>query len=153
MAKYVLLAFDDDKQADVFVERTQELRAVVMDDRKYPDSTVTELPCDVRGVYRKPTKFCNCHGIKKRGFTRGRKFGWWVCSQCSKPTVGWGRGDHWFLALGKNLLPISNSAPEYRGDGVFARHFKKCPECDNMLVTEVGHATTHVYCPQCEVWR
>jgi hypothetical protein len=155
MAKYVILAFDSDDEADKFVEETQAQQAVWVggtDCPCYPDEG-TELKCDVRGVFRKPTKFCSCTSVKSRGFSRGRKYGWWVCSQCGKPTVGWGRGDHWFLALGKNLLPISNVAPEYRGDGVFARHFKKCPVCDNTLVTEMGVGTTKVYCPQCNEWR
>lgn len=145
MARYVLLAFDDDKVADVFVEAMQTSQRDGM-------PTVPQRT-DVRGVYKKPTKFCDCHGIKKRGFFRGPKWGWWVCSQCGRPTVGWGRGDHWFLALGKNLLPVGGMATEYRGDGVFARSFKPCSECGNTLVAEVGHATTHVYCPQCEAWR
>lgn len=147
MSKYVLLAFDSDTDADAYVEFVRNARAV-----QASWGTGTK-PADVRGVYKKPTKFCSCHGIKKRGFTRGRKYGWWVCDQCKKPTVGWGRGDHWFLALGRNLLPIDESAPEYRGDGVFARHFKSCSTCNNTLMAEVGHVQTLVWCPQCEEWR
>lgn len=149
MAKYVLLAFDDDKEADKFIEQTQRAHGIYDDE----GGGHMSYACDVRGVYRKPTKFCDCKTTKHRGFTRGKKYGWWVCSQCGKPTVGWGRGDHWFLALGKNLLPVDNRAPEYRGDGVFARHFKKCEGCDGTLVCEVGHAQTKVFCPQCEEWR
>jgi hypothetical protein len=147
MAKYVLLSFDDDKLADEFV---QQFTDDVVERAKYER---TGIYAYVRGVYKKPTKFCTCVGIKKRGFTRGKKYGWWVCDQCKKPTVGWGRGDHWFLALGKNLLPVGGNAPEYRGDGVFARHFKECSVCNNTLMTELGHATTHVWCPQCQEWR
>lgn len=158
MAKYVLLAFDNDDEADKFVEETQAQRAVWITSTDVPDrdtdcNGMLELACDVRGVYRKPTKFCSCTSLKHRGFSRGKKYGWWVCAQCGKPTIGWGRGDHWFLALGKNLLPVSNIAPEYRGDGVFARHFKKCETCNNTLVTELGNATTKVFCPQCNEWR
>jgi hypothetical protein len=147
MAKYVLLAFNNDKQADEFAQRfTDDVAERAQFER-------TGIYAYVRGMFRMPTKFCSCVGIKKRGFVRGKKYGWWVCSMCGKPTIGWGRGDHWFLALGKNLLPISNIAPEYRGDGVFARSFKECPECHSTLVCEVGQATTHVYCPQCQEWR
>lgn len=154
MAKYVILAFDDDDEADKFVEETQRRQGVIndMDCPCYPDDKAL-IKADVRAVFRKPTKFCDCKTVKHRGFSRGRKYGWWVCAQCGKPTVGWGRGDHWFLALGKNLLPISNIAPEYRGDGVFARSFKKCHVCDNTLMTEIGHATTKVFCPMCKEWR
>lgn len=154
MAKYVLLAFDNDDEADKFVEATQQRQGVLNDNDCpcYPEDGA-HIKADVRGVYRKPTKFCSCTSYKHRGFRRGTKYGWWVCAQCGKPTIGWGRGDHWFLALGKNLLPVSNTAPEYRGDGVFARHFKKCEVCNNTLVTELGNATTKVFCPQCREWR
>lgn len=147
MAKYVLLNFEDDDAADQFVK----------DCTDYPDAPIltpvqeNEVKAFVRGVWKKPTKFCDCRGggMKNRGFTRGKKFGWWVCTKCKKPTVGWARGEHWFLALGKNLLPISQRAPEYRGDGIFARHFKACEGCGSTLVTEIGHADTKIWCPTC----
>lgn len=151
MAKYVLVAFEDDARADEFVRRFTE------DVEENARDTRSNIYAYVRGMWKKPTKFCECSisgvGIKKRGFTRGRKYGWWVCSQCKRPTVGFGRGDHWFLALGRNLLPVDNRAPEYRGDGVFARHFKPCEGCGTTLVAEVGHAQTEVYCHVCGVWR
>lgn len=42
---------------------------------------------NVRGVYKMPRSFCNelNHG-KQRGFTKGQRFGWWVCHTCRKPS-------------------------------------------------------------------
>jgi hypothetical protein len=40
------------------------------------------------GIYKKPTMFCDGeHGGRKTevGFTKGQKYGWWVCAKCRKP--------------------------------------------------------------------
>jgi hypothetical protein len=113
MARYVLLSFDNDKEADDFVQATQERKTVAV-------ASATEVVANlyeatVRAVFKKPTIFCQCTAIKHRGWTRGKKFGWWVCSQCHKPSRGWAHGDMWYAALGTNLLPISEEAPENRG--------------------------------------
>jgi hypothetical protein len=150
MANYVLLQFDNEDEASAFMEAAREDNVFVSN----KPGSLARLPIDLRGLFKKPTKFCDCANtggnLKKRGFTRGKKFGWWVCDRCHKPTKSWGRGDHWFLALGRNLLPIDAWAPEYRGDGVFARSVKTCPECSSALVVEVGHAACITYCPTCK---
>jgi hypothetical protein len=92
----------------------------------------------VRGVWRKPTKFCEgagCTSGKGRpGFTRGRKYGWMVCANCKKPTRGWVNGDHWFSSLGVNLLPISDETPDWRGPG---------------HVTHPGYKPKAIWCQDC----
>lgn len=48
----------------------------------------------VVGLFAKPTAFCQC-GIEKWTTTktspattkRGRRFGWWVCTVCKRPTA------------------------------------------------------------------
>ena len=121
MARYVLLAFDDDQDAIAFVDMVSVLHA---EDKEF---LVTDDPIHegrsfkgfIRGMWKKPTMFCDCTDKRKppHGWTRGQKWGWWVCTKCSRPSVGWARGDVWYTALGKNILPISNDAPEYRGPG------------------------------------
>lgn len=40
------------------------------------------------GIYKIPTMFCDGqHGGRKTevGFTKGLKYGWWVCAKCMKP--------------------------------------------------------------------
>jgi hypothetical protein len=110
MAKYVLLAFDDDKKADEFLQKN-------FLGSEYVDYESAEVWATLRAVFKKPTQFCQCTAIKHRGWTRGKKFGWWVCSQCKKPSRQWAHGDTWYAALGTNLLPISEEAPENRGPG------------------------------------
>jgi hypothetical protein len=95
LAVYVLLTFDDDQHAHDFVK--------VIVQGKYNDSGGK-----IWGVWKKPTQFCpGCQGGKKTslGFTRGLKYGWWVCAKCKKPTPRWASGAHWFTVLGTNLLP------------------------------------------------
>jgi len=129
MAKYVLVAFDDDKDADKFVEFVHNVSSVIIGFAGDKE----ELDAAVRGVWKKPTKFCECTG-GRAGFTRGRKYGWWVCATCKRPTEGWANGDHWQLSLGVNLLPISEAAPEYRGPG---------------HVTHEGYEPKAIWCQQC----
>jgi hypothetical protein len=89
MAKYVLLSFDKDEDADTFVEDCQA----------YPESKIL-TPCqenDVHGVveavFKKPTKFCECTPTQRRGKVgvTGAKFGWYVCGNCHKPAKGGGQ--------------------------------------------------------------
>lgn len=99
MAVYVVLAFEDDTDAKIEVK---ELLAA------------TDAVCSVRAVYKKPTKFCECKGNDK-GWTRGTRFGWFVCARCGLPSRAWAKGDCWFTALGTNLLPVEVIAnPEWR---------------------------------------
>lgn len=114
MAKYVLLQFDDEADADGIIHE-------ILSHRPNADGISVEpgqfYQCTLRAVFKKPTKFCECTNVKKRGFTRGQKYGWWVCDQCKKPTQGWARLELAYQVFGKNLLPPSEDAPEYRGDG------------------------------------
>ena len=71
MAKYLLIRFEDDEDVD---------RVIVS----------SELPGhpEVIAVYKAPTVFCECYSVKNRGWTKGKKWGWWVCDQCGKPAGG-----------------------------------------------------------------
>jgi hypothetical protein len=111
MARYVLLAFDKDSDADAFVKNVQENNGAALVEG-YDHGIIQAF---VRGMWQKPTIFCQCTQIKGRGWTRGKKRGWWVCTKCARPSMGWARGDVWYTALGTNMMPIANNAPEYRG--------------------------------------
>ena len=56
------------------------------------------------GVFKKPTLYCN-----PSDGHRGKKYGWWVCGICGKPTERWANGDLWPYSMGFNLLPKSIS--------------------------------------------
>ncbi len=106
MAVYVLLSFEDDEEAKDFV------RGKVLDNPYLPT---------VCGVFKKPTVFCEepttRHGKGKTGvgWTRGKKYGWWVCTFCGKPSgiAATAGSTKWELALGTNLLPPELSPVEF----------------------------------------
>lgn len=80
-SRYMLIEFDDEASALKLKEQ--------IDDRSRAGR-----PLRVVGLFAKPTRFCEC-GIE--GWTttsrqpsttkRGRKFGWWVCTKCKRPTA------------------------------------------------------------------
>jgi hypothetical protein len=114
MAVYVLLTFDNDGEAKEFVKDVLQEKGVIHGNHEDPAFTRTT----VRGVWKKPTIFCTCvSSDRKVGFTRGRKYGWWVHACCGKPSKLWAQGNAWCTALGVNLLPQSEIAPEYRPPG------------------------------------
>lgn len=84
MAKYVLLSFDSDQDADEFVNIVQE--------GEYPSSPNTRVG-EVHAIFKKPTQFCQCTREQRRGkvLQTGAKFGWLVCGNCYKPTKGGGQ--------------------------------------------------------------
>lgn len=112
MARYVMLQFESDEDAINFVEYIQDSKP---DKDGWEKLLVSIGHSLVRGVWKKPTLFCQCTSIKRRGWTRGKKFGWFVCSECKRPSLQWAKGDAWYVSLGTNLLPISDEAPEHRG--------------------------------------
>jgi hypothetical protein len=111
MAVHVLLEFDNDEDAKAYAIALQTYRS------KYR----------LRGIWKKATLFCDNsdgHRGKKTesGYTRGKKYGWWVCGTCGKPSKAWAGGHRWFGALGTNLLPLAllseeDAAEEYRPVG------------------------------------
>lgn len=98
MARYVLLEFDDNASAKRFVQGVNEDYAAVLPDYKTRRCIA---------VWAKPTLFCECtRGVKGMNpFRRGVKSGWWVHAPCGRPTRAWAKGNHWFSAIGRNLLP------------------------------------------------
>lgn len=86
MAKYVVIEFDNDEDADYEIEHfnTSDARIV--------------------GLYKKPTIFCEHTDARKppKGWTRGKKYGWWICTECGKPSQQWSRALP--SMMGVNLL-------------------------------------------------
>jgi hypothetical protein len=82
MAKYVLLQFDKDEDADAFVN------ILVQDEVSNP----TKVTIRALGVYKKPTQFCACPDRLDPNAKSvvGKKFGWYVHAACGKPRAnGW----------------------------------------------------------------
>ena len=72
MAKYLLIRFEDDEDVNI--------------DKRWFNNMSSQQ--EVIAVYKAPTVFCECYSVKNRGWTKGRKWGWWVCDQCGKPAGG-----------------------------------------------------------------
>lgn len=82
MARLVVLRFDDNEVADEFIKNGKD----------FLDSTYDNFwgNVHVKGLYAMPTQFCDSGGGCSTGkriqfWTRGTKFGWWVCKVCRKP--------------------------------------------------------------------
>jgi len=88
LAKYLVLSFENDADADGFIKALQwhEQAMVPYIEQLFDAGNYEFVDCELVAVYKKPTKFCECTATKKRGWTRGKKYGWWVCDQCKKPS-------------------------------------------------------------------
>jgi hypothetical protein len=114
MAIHVLLSFEDDDLARRFVEKVNGAFEYI------PERKARQ----VLGFWKAPRKFCECTDLTEkdernlnrkgrakkfqRGWTRGKRYGWWVCSKCRKPSKHWEPGlARYDQVLGSNLLPGS----------------------------------------------
>lgn len=100
----VVLQFENDQEA---------LRLV---DELLVEGTQLQLPSSqewtstsIVGLFRAPTKFCdNSDGHRgtktSAGWTRGRKYGWWVCGKCKRPTQSWSSNIQAVVSATHNLL-------------------------------------------------
>lgn len=98
MARYVLLSFDSNVEAEQYVRELAGAESPLSDNSS------------IVGVFGKPTQFCDTathpHATTRRvnGFTRGTRFGWWVCAHCSKPKKAWASNLSAVLSQARNLL-------------------------------------------------
>ena len=91
MVRYVVLEFEDNDAATAYIG------AVAEENRKQREE---KLPFSRRvvGVFVKPGRRCECGDWDRAnyrgpapkkglpsGVVRGAKFGWWVCTRCSRP--------------------------------------------------------------------
>lgn len=89
MARLVVLSFEDNAAAEGFVKQIDNLEYLpegamggVSNDYAPIDAGVVE------GVFALPTQFCeggHGGGKRSRSWSRGKKYGWWVCTVCMKP--------------------------------------------------------------------
>lgn len=74
MAKYVLVQFSSDEDADGFIKTLDAGHDTVPD----------QIRMKVVGAFKKPTLFCECTTPSERS-KRGAKWAWWLCTVCGKP--------------------------------------------------------------------
>lgn len=118
MARYVLLAFDSNDEADQFINATTIKGGVFFTDKEGHFHNTEPDKVKVRGLWAKPTKMCECPNTVLRSFVRGKTYGWYSCAKCKGTHPGWARGEHLYQSFGKNMLPVSADAPEWRGEGI-----------------------------------
>jgi hypothetical protein len=79
VSRYLLIEFDDETSATSLREQINK-------------ATRSGKLFRVVGLFARPGSSCQCaptrgEKIKDR-FTRGSKFGWWLCTTCNKPRLG-----------------------------------------------------------------
>lgn len=85
MAKYVVLEFEDDKDADGLVEGLNAVGYILSASE---NSSMWKTYPNVVGVFKKPTLFCECPPQNNPKSVRGQKWGWWLHKDCGKPRKG-----------------------------------------------------------------
>lgn len=77
-SRYLLIEFDDDKQAESLK-------------KKIDKATKSGKGFRVIGYYARPSNWCKCFRRYKNQqewkIARGPKLGWWICLECRKPMV------------------------------------------------------------------
>lgn len=90
MARYVLLAFDDNSEAEAFVEAATDGQLYYTKPHpKLPNEVSVNLvrgEVSVRGLWGKPSKFCTCAITEVRdNLVIGSKWGWLIHTGCRLP--------------------------------------------------------------------
>lgn len=88
MARLVVLRFEKDDDAELYVESTREDR--------WP-------PATVEGMYQTPTKFHE-PDHKSSGWRWGPKHNWQICHDCGMPSVGYANNHKAIVFDAINLL-------------------------------------------------
>jgi hypothetical protein len=116
MVMSVLVEFADDAKAKAFVEKINGAYEALPED---PPRKIRAV-----GIWKIPTKHCECstQGVKMNisGYTRGKKYGWWVHNICGRPSRFWTKARDVGLlwdGLGRNLLPGAPKVGSPSGSG------------------------------------
>jgi hypothetical protein len=85
VAKYLVLEFEDDKDADGLVEGLNAVGYILSASE---NSSMWKSYPIIAGVFKKPTMFCECPPSNNPKSVRGAKWGWWLHKDCGKPRKG-----------------------------------------------------------------
>lgn len=108
MARHIVISFDDNDDAEQFIEALKVDGAVFFQDSSQHFKNVDPMTCTVIGVYAKPTQFCQCTYADDMPTARSKNYGWYVHTVCKKPIPG-----HYQSAL-KNLIEAPNTSARTR---------------------------------------
>ena len=102
MARAVILHFEDNEAAERFVRETSASGGIPIISND-PNLYSEYVYARVEAVVAVPTKWCRCRTVQPvsrsaarrqarkariegTGWTRGKKYGWWLCGTCHKPS-------------------------------------------------------------------
>jgi hypothetical protein len=105
----VLVEFRSDESAKAFVEKVNGSYHALEESQG--------KSIKVTGVFKMPTKFCDCADQGKKmeikAYSRGRKYGWWVHT-CGRPSKFWVKAKaRLWDAMGRNILPGADDDPKW----------------------------------------
>lgn len=107
MARLVVLRFEDDEDAEDFIDKVNKTSRVDFDYYQCPT---------VEGMFKVPTIFHGGH--QSSGWRKSDKHGWWICRDCGAPSVGWGSNIRAVIASGNDLLEKVSKNTQERIDMV-----------------------------------
>lgn len=116
MPRYVVLEFEDDDQANTFVDDWQDQMDLIekLDVEGLPrfltPGQENDVPVNIVAMTIKPTQFCACKKI--HGSAKGKKWGLWICKNCGKPSRRWGKSYKQVIGSAKNLLDEDGPDPQ-----------------------------------------
>lgn len=88
MARYVLVEFEENDDAEKFVEAINNGKVFYTTPHRKLEGEFSVVQPNgdttVRALFAKPTQFCQCSNPGDRS-VRGAKFGWYVHAACGKP--------------------------------------------------------------------
>lgn len=124
MGKRIVLLEMETEDAEEFVRKVAEFGAIPSLDSDNPE-TVAFTDATVEAVVARPTKWCTCDIVpeskyqrrkrqarRESGWMRGRTFGWWLCSNCKKPSKP--AVCHWVTSM---LVGANDLLPKILGIG------------------------------------
>jgi hypothetical protein len=126
MSVYVLIAVDDEDAAKRMARHLLDEKEISFTEGEF----LIHTPAVLHGVWKRPTVFCECKN-NNMGYTRGKKYAWFVCARCGKPHRLAAAGGGWWVALGTNLIP-----EELRPPGQYDHKSWKSPMSWTFLLPE-----------------
>jgi hypothetical protein len=80
MARLIVLRIEDDEEADWLTDPTNFSELL---------QSAMLYQVTIEMMVQTPTMFCDCFQ-RPKAWRRGEKRGWWVHSECGRPSVAWG---------------------------------------------------------------
>jgi hypothetical protein len=87
MARYLVIEIEDNEVAGDLAQSIVDGGEIFFYRRAGNEYTVGTTPAKVRGIFGKPSTFCEC--VTPAPQVKGGKLGWFVCPTCKRARRGW----------------------------------------------------------------